>query len=203
MKRKKSMLIIFSLLFLIVFTSQAKEKETQANVAYPLLPIATIKKVTLLTIDLAAKGKITLRDVLYGNDSILTFNVNDNGNKKTKTRVTLQDLAIIPTPEVLAKLDENADGRIDLVDKVFKSLYLVTLYQDGKRYRIMPAAKAGIRAIFLPLQILRKTAKKEEQAFTASNADRVILADNSARKIQYITIDAQILRSLATFKFNQ
>jgi hypothetical protein len=173
----------------------------QVQMAYPLIPAVTAKptkQATLLAIDLAVNGQVTLHDILYGNDSILTIHLNANGNTTTAKKITLQDLAIIPNYEALTKLDENADGRIDPQDTVFKSLYLVTLYQDGKRYRIMPIAKSGIRAIFLHQQAL--TAQQQMHEFNANNADYIVMADGSTRKIHYFTIDTQILKSLVAFQ---
>lgn len=202
--KKIYIFLIVSLSFLWMFPAYSTENQSAelAQKIFPLVPTTVskpINQITLLAIDLMDNGQVTLRDILYGNDSILTLNMNPMSKGSGSTEIKLQDLAIIPTYQDLAKLDINHDGRIDVEDSIFKKLYLVTLYHDGKRYRITSIADAGIRAIFLHRPI---ASKKQVQTndFNASNADQVVLSDSSTRKIQFITVDIKMLKQLATFK---
>lgn len=132
---------------------------------------------TVLVIDLSANGELSHRAILSGDDGVLVVHVGNDPKQHA------QD--IILNQALLAQLDQNHDGVIDIHDPIYNRLELIFIDQDTKRAKIISLAQAGIRGLYPDTEHLPSNLKIKPSSlhYIAGSA---VMSDGSIRLIRDI-----------------
>lgn len=188
--------IFYGLIVVLLFANNVF-----ANIVAPIsTSVPSITNPTTVTaIDLDNNGIINTLELLSGRCGILLLNISAEQKKYFPNAIQVEDYLVIPNQVALALLDEDKNGLIEPLDSVFNNLAVLTIYQEGKRYRIVTLNKIGIRAIVLhqgntQIKSIHPVGKKNP------TADKAIMSNSSTRLVETFIIDKNIFDALKSYQ---
>lgn len=163
------------------------ENQVLSRTSIAKVPAALNPSGFVMAVDVSINNgrMVSERDIIEGKAPILVLIWHDSKNQLMVTPLTsMRELAV---------LDIRRDQTISLADPYFSRLAFAYFLPD-KKVRVIPLPQAGVRALFLDKNMLRK---EELQKLEFVDADAsLLMADNTQRPFGVISVETNLRKIL-------